>query len=561
MLATARGQRWRVREAPDLGELTNAQYPPLIARLLALRGHRTIDSAQAFLHGDRTGPPPDALPGMDRLIERVFEAIKRGERIAVYGDYDVDGVTATAILSEGLRDLGGDAVTYVPNRFNEGYGLSRAGLRAVRDLGANVVISVDCGINANSEIDYAAELGMDVIVLDHHEPPSELPHAAAIVDPKLGGGPPDFDGLASCGLAYTTVRALCAAAGRSVDATRYLDLAALGTVADMVPLTGENRRIVHDGLRALQASKRPGIRALLFAAGLDARSLDAGDLGFRLAPRINAAGRLEDASLALELLTTSDPHRAGELAGALSDLNTRRQAITENALRLARGLTSEECAGQSLIMVGHKDIPRGIVGLVAGKLVEEQYRPAVVYERGDELCHGSVRSIPEFDVVDCLYQGRELMERWGGHAQAGGFTVRTDRVDRLRGVLTEWANRQLADLDPRPTLDIDLETPLGAVRGPEIKWLQYFEPCGQENPSPVLVSRRVAVTDSRPVGSTKKHLRLKLRDGVATWPAMAFDMGHASPRPGQRIDVVYSIARDRGGMGMQLHVKDFAPAE
>jgi single-stranded-DNA-specific exonuclease len=401
---------------------------------------------------------------------------------------------------------------------------------------------------------------MDVIVLDHHEPPAVLPDAAAIVDPKLGGGPPDFDGLASCGLAFTTVRALCEVAGRSVDAARYLDLAALGTVADMVPLTGENRRIVHDGLRALQASKRPGVRALLAASGLDARMLDTSDLGFRLAPRINAAGRLEDASIALELLTTRNPRRAQELACALSDLNSRRQSLTQDAVALARRLADEECKGEPLIMVGHEEIPQGIVGLVAGKLVEELYRPAVVYERHDELCHGSVRSIPEFDVVRCLAQGGDLMERWGGHAQAGGFTVRTERVGQLREVFTAWARQQLADVDLRPTLDIDLETPLSGIRGDEIRWLQYLEPCGQENPTPVFVSRRVMVADSRTLGNGQKHLRLKLRDGAASWPAIAFDMGEAQPRPGARIDVVYSFGKDRGGMGLQLQIKDFAPA-
>lgn len=559
MLATALGRRWRVREAVDPGELTRTRYPPLIARLLALRGYRTVDAAHAFLHGDRTGPPPDALPGMDRLSERVFEAIERGERVAVYGDYDVDGVTATAILSEGLRDLGADVVTHVPNRFAEGYGLSVAGLRTVRDLGASVVISVDCGINANKEIEYAAELGLDVIVLDHHAPPPVLPDAAVIVDPKLGGGPPDFDGLAACGLAYTTVRALCAAAGRPADAARHLDLAALGTVADMVPLKGENRRIVHDGLRALQSSKRPGVRALLTAAGLDGRSIDTTDLGFRLAPRINAAGRLEDASLALELLTIRDEHRAHELAAALSDLNTRRQSLTRDAAELARRLADEQCKDEPLVMVGHADIPRGIVGLVAGKLVEELYRPVVVYEQQNGVCHGSARSIPEFDVVACLAQGGDLMERWGGHTQAGGFTVRTERVAELRDVFTAWAHRQLDHVDLRPTLDIDMETPLAEIRGREIQWLQYFEPCGQENPTPVFLSRRVMVADSRLVGPGNKHLRLKLRDGTATWPAMAFDMGEARPRPGERIDVVYTFAKDRGGLGLQLHIKDFAP--
>jgi single-stranded-DNA-specific exonuclease len=211
-------------------------------------------------------------------------------------------------------------------------------------------------------------------------------------------------------------------------------------------------------------------------------------------------------------------------------------------------------------MVGHADIPQGIVGLVAGKLVEELYRPAVVYEQQNGLCHGSVRSIPEFDVVACLAQGGHLMERWGGHAQAGGFTVKTEKVAHLRQVFTAWARAQLDGVDLRPTLEIDLETPLATIRGDEIRYLQYFEPCGQGNPTPVFVSRQVLVADSRLVGNGSTHLRLKLRDGAATWPAMAFDMAEVQPQRGDRIDVVYSFAKDRSGMGLQLHIKDFAPA-
>lgn len=568
MSESVRGRRWRVRPEPPAGGLAGSDLeragrgglslPPLIARLLTLRGVRTEAEARAFLHGDSSAPAPDALPGMDRLLGRLLAAIAGGERIAVYGDYDVDGVTATAILAEGLGDLGADVLTYVPNRFQEGYGLSTAGLRAVRDLGAEVVISVDCGINAVREVEYAAELGLDVVVLDHHAPPPVLPNAAAIVDPKLGDGPPDFAGLASCGLAFTTLRALYAAAGRSLDAERFLDLAALGTVADMVPLMGENRRLVRDGLKVLSRSHRPGVRALLAAAGLGGQTVDAADLAFKLAPRINAAGRLEDAALALELFTTPDERRAEVLAAELSELNACRQRMTDEAVALARRLAAEECAGARLIMVGHAAISQGIVGLVAGKLVEEWYRPSVVYEWRADLCHGSVRGIPEFDVVGCLAQGDALMERWGGHSQAGGFTVRSDRVARLRTIFTEWAEAQLRDADLRPVIEVDLETPLSALRGAEIRWLQYFEPCGQENPTPVFLSRRVAVIDSKQVGADRRHLRLKLRDGAVTWPAVAFDLGHAAPRPGQYLDVVYSLTPDRHGFGMELQVKDFA---
>lgn len=561
MLDSVRGRRWLIRSPQPLGELEDGRYPRLIARLLAQRGIRAAADAHRFFYNGDAPAEPLLIPGMEAAVARIRAAVQGGERIAVFGDYDVDGVTATAILTEGIAGLGGDVIAHIPDRFADGYGLTRAGIRAVRDRGARLLISVDCGINANDEIDYAAELGLGVVVLDHHQPPDRLPAADAIVDPKIGGGPAEYDGLASCGLAVTTLRALYAAQGRSLDEGRFLDLAALGTVADMVPLLGENRRIVREGLRALARSGRPGVQALCEAAGVEPGKLDTEAIAYRLAPRLNAAGRLENAGLALELLTTDDDGRAAELARVLSELNARRQQMTEEALTLARELAAAECGDAPLIMVGHPRIAQGIVGLVAGKLVEERYRPSIVYERGDDVCRGSVRSIPEIDVVRCLEQGGDLMERWGGHSQAGGFSVKTARVPRLKAVLSEWVGRELAGADLRPALQADAEVPLAEVRAAEIRWLPYFEPCGQENPAPMFVSRRVPVMRSWTVGTDGRHLRLKLRDGVATWDAVAFNLGHALPRPGTRVDVLYSIAPDRRGFGMELQVRDFAPSE
>ncbi len=559
MLESVRGRRWLIREAlpADVG---SSRAPRLITHLLALRGIRSNTDARQFLHG-QAGDDPIRIPGMEPAVARMRAAIAAGERIAVYGDYDVDGVTATAILSEGLQALGGDVVTHIPNRFTDGYGLTVAGLRAVRDQGARLVITVDCGINANHEVDFANEIGLSVVILDHHEPPPVLPDAAAIVDPKMGGGPPEYDGLASCGLAFTTLRALYDAAGTSLEAERYLDLAALGTVADMVPLVGENRRLVRDGLKSLARGRRPGIRALAAAASVDLATLDAAGIGYRLAPRLNAAGRLENASLALELLTTHDEARAVELAATLTDLNTRRQRLTEEGLAIARELAARECRDSPLIMVGHEQIAQGIVGLVAGKLAEEFYRPAAIYERGNEVCRGSVRSIREVDVVRCLSQGDTIMERWGGHSQAGGFSVRTDRVGELKAVLGDWVRRELAGQEPRPVFEADVETPLSSLGVAELQWLPRFEPCGQENPTPMFVSRRVPVMRSWTVGAEGRHLRLKLRDGPITWDAVGFNLGHAQPRPGARVDLLYSVVPDRRRNGLELHVQDFAPTD
>ncbi len=496
---------------------------------------------------------------MDRAVERLLRAIRTGERIAVYGDYDADGVTATAILSEGLRDLGADVITHIPDRFADGYGLTAAGLAAVRERGAALVVSVDCGVSAVEEIARARAAGMGVVVLDHHVPRAAVPLADAIVDPKLDdGAPPELAHLASCGLAYTLLRALYDARGRSLDEDRYVELVALGTVADIVPLAGENRRLVRRGLDALRRSGRPGVLALLESAGVRGTGVSATGIAFRLAPRLNAAGRLDHAALALELLTTADEVRARALAEHLNHLNARRQQMTDEAMQVALELARQDGHGSPLVMVGHPAISRGIVGLVASKLVEELYRPSIVYEAGAEYCTGSVRSIPEVSAVECLAQGADLLERWGGHRQAGGFTVRTDRLPALKLALGTWTAEQLAGVDLRPALVADLETPLAELQGADLQRLPYFEPCGEANPVPTFVSRDVTVVSARTVGSEGQHLRLRLRDGRRVWEAVGFGLARVIPTPGTRIDILYTVAPDRRGDGLELHLRDIA---
>lgn len=553
------GRRWTIRDSEPGEALIAAGVPPLTARLLTQRGVRTPGDARRFLVGDTSPADPLLLTGMPALVERLQRAIAAGERIAIFGDYDVDGITATAILVQGIAALGGDVIAHIPDRFTDGYGVTRPGLRSVRDRGAALVLTVDCGINANAEFEYAAEIGLDAAILDHHEPPAQLPEVAAIVDPKLGGGPPEFDGLASCGLAYTVLRALYATAGRSWDESHSLELAALGTVADMVPLRGENRRIVREGLQALRKTTRPGLLALFATARADAATLDAGAIGYRLAPRLNAAGRIRHAGLALDLLTTGDDARAATLAETLQALNTDRQQMTERAVSLARDLAASECSGRSLVMVGHPGIAQGVVGLVAGKLVEELYRPVIVYERGDELCRGSVRGIPEVNVVECLAHGRELMERWGGHSQAGGFTARTEHVERLRELLCEWTDTRLSGADLRPLLVADAEVSLAAFTPNELKWMERLEPCGMDNATPAFIARNLQVAGVRTMGEGGKHLRLNLR-GAPLSRAVGFGLGRHAPRPGSRIDALFTLARDRYAGGHELHLKDFALA-
>ena len=530
-----------------------------------------------------TGPPvehdPLLLPDIEPALARLRKALRVGERIAVYGDFDVDGVTASALLMEGLSasgGLGADAFAYIPDRFSEGYGLNCAALDRVRADGAALLIAADCGTNSPKEVAHARGLGMDVVILDHHLVLRGLPTAAATVNPKRADSRyPDRE-LATVGLAYKLMGALFESMGQAWDSERGLDLVALGTVADVAPVLGENRWLVKRGLERLAGSERPGLRALMEAAGIEPRQVNTEAIGYGLGPRLNAAGRLKHARLALELLLERDEEEAERRALELTTLNRERQERTAAALELAAELLEQEDAESPLIFVGHEDIPSGIAGLVAGRLAEGRYRPAVVYERGEKTSRASCRSIPEFDITGALQGCAELLERFGGHRAAAGFTARNEKLPSLKEGLLRQAEEALAGVELIPAIDIDAALPLSALRGREIRLISQMGPFGEGNPEPTFLSRGVEVVECRIVGSDGKHLRLKLRDsagggpasggardrgGRVTWPAIAFGLGEAGVREGQRLDVVYSLAADRRDNALELRVKDVAVTE
>jgi single-stranded-DNA-specific exonuclease len=391
---------------------------------------------------------------------------------------------------------------------------------------------------------------MDVVILDHHLVLREVPTAVPTVNPKRADSRyPDRD-LATVGLAHKLMRALFESMDQAWEGERWLDLVALGTVADVAPVLKENRWLVKRGLHQLARSERPGLRALMEAAGIEPRQVNTEAIGYGLGPRLNAAGRLKHARLALDLLLERDEDEAQRRALELTALNRERQERTAAAMELAAELLEQEDAESPLIFVGHEDIHSGIAGLVAGRLAEGWHRPAVVYERGEKTSRASCRSIPEFDIAGALQDCGELLERFGGHRAAAGFTVRNELV---------------------PIIDIDAALPLRALRGREIRLISQMGPFGEGNPEPVFLSRGVEVVECRIVGADGQHLRLKLRDahdggGRVTWPAIAFGLGEAEVREGQRLDVVYSLAADRGdnapstgsGQGLELRVKDVA---
>lgn len=564
-LGPALTRRWRLRGRFPEHALADTPYPPLVRHLLWHRGLRSAAEADAFIAGTLPdgGPDPLLLPDGGPAIDRLRRAVQDGETVAVYGDFDVDGITASAILIESLTELGARVVPYIPDRFSEGYGLNAAAVDTLRGQGATLLVTADCGTSSIAEFDHAGRAGMDVIVIDHHTVGSTLPPAVALVNPKRPDNRyPDRE-LASGGLAFRLMAGLYDALGQEWRPERFLDLAALSTVCDVAPLRGENRWLVKEGLRALARARRPGLRALMESAGVDPLRVDAGTIGYVLGPRLNAAGRLAHARLALDLLLEPDPGRAAEIALRLSALNQERQQATAAAMDLARELLADEDPATPLIFVGHAQIPAGIVGLVAGRLAEEYYRPAVVYERGEATSRASCRSIPEFDITAALRIRPDLLLRFGGHRAAAGFTAENDKLPALRQALLTHAREVLADVELSPVIDIDAQIPLHRVNGSLVQALTRLAPFGEGNPEPVFLSRGLEVADVRLLGSEGSHLRLKLRDPDgqgqrAVWPAIAFRRGGDDVAVGDRLDVVYSFGADNLVGGLELRVIDFA---
>lgn len=558
-------------------------YHPVLAQVLYNRGQDTPVKARAFLDGGAENlHSPFKMSGMAQAVSRIRAALKEGERIAVYGDFDADGVTSTALLTETLTALGGRVRPYIPHRVDEGYGLNNDALDALHREGVTLVITVDCGIRSVAEVQHAKAIGLDIIVTDHHSIGDELPPADAVINPKIdarrrltegrtNGYPEDM--LAGVGVAYKLAEALLKAAEaqdrRKVDLRLedLLDLVALGTVADLAPLNrAENRELVRRGLAVLNRAKRPGVYELLQVSGVEPGKVTTTSIGFVLGPRINAAGRLDSAMLAYELLATRDDITfAARLAGELQTLNLERQQRTAEAVAIARARVLDGAdADVPLIFDVDEAYKPGIVGLVAGRLCEEFYRPAIVAHREGDEARGSCRSIPEFDITAALDECADLLVRHGGHAQAAGFTVRLENLPRLRARLLDQAARALAGQELIPALEIDAEVPFAELNPVLAAELARLEPCGASNRPPLLATRGLRVEDCRTVGAEGKHLRLVLSDRVGSITAIAFKQGHwmGTLSRGSYVDVAYHLELNtwNGETRPQLNVQDLRPS-
>jgi len=494
-------------------------------------------------------------------------AIRRGEAIAVYGDFDTDGVTATALLVQTLSAMGARVRPYIPHRVDEGYGLNLDALRKLYRQGVRVVVTVDCGIRSVDEVEQASQ-GLELIVTDHHSVGPALPPAVAVINPRQPGCPYPFKRLAGVGVAFKLAQALIRVQGKlkeTGDLTEesLLDLVALGTVADLVPLLGENRSLVQRGLALLNEPSRPGAEALMANAGLRRGEVDATAIAFRLGPRINAAGRIDDAMLAYQLLASRDPLEARRLAAKLGELNSRRQVLTEETVTQAEAQVLSDDPEAHLYLAASEKFAPGIVGLAASRLTEAHYRPSVVVELGEEESRGSCRSIPEFDITAALDECATLLIRHGGHAAAAGFTIATENLEPLRHRLQAIAAEQLAGVELRPTLEIDAMLPLEEVSWATHALLGEIEPCGVDNPQPVLLSQGVEVRETRSIGSKRRHLKLTLRDGRGVaWDAIYFRHGELSSQIPDRIDIAYTLEIHEWNhkKQLQLNIQDLREA-
>jgi len=557
-------KRWIISPhiTPQAGEALNA-FPPILRQILFNRGLATDTDARAFLKAQPNfNNDPFQFTGMSAAVDRIQYALAHNEPIAIYGDYDVDGVTATALMVEALQKLGADVRGYIPNRFDEGYGLNTDALDALKADGVKLVITVDCGIRSPNEALHARTIGLDLIVSDHHHPDGlDLPPAFAVINPKQHGDTyPDKD-LAGVGIAYKIVEALASIqqSPTSLKLEDLLDLVALGTVADLAPLVGENRVLVRKGLRQIRETKRQGLFSLAGVADIKIDKVTAGNIGFMLGPRLNASGRLESALASLELLTTTDFMRAGQLAQQLDVQNRQRQSITRSMQRQAEEIAMSEDPEAFLLFAAHADFNPGVVGLAASRLTETYYRPAVVAAKNTEETRGSCRSIPEFHITDALDLCKDLLVRHGGHAAAAGFTVKNQNLPELVARLKSIAKDQLSGKDLRQTLSADMEVSLTELNFEVLKHLQYLEPTGYGNPDAVFVSRNVKVKASRTVGADAKHLKLTFEDERgATIDSIGFRLGHLRDTLPARVDVLYHFEANEwnGKRSLQLNLKD-----
>ena len=552
---------WNVAE-PEMGAvnaLVQSGYAPLTAMILSSRGIETPRQAQEYLACDAVLLDPFLMTDMDRAAGRVGLAMTRGEKIAVFGDYDVDGITATCLLTDFLRRHGADVISYIPGRLEEGYGLNPIAINQLHREGVNLIITVDCGITAVAEAELCAQLGIDLVITDHHECKDILPSAVAVVDPhRPDGGYPHMN-LSGVGVAFKLAAALSGDQEEVLE--EYADMVCLGTVADVMLLQGENRVFVSRGLQSLRRTKRPGIAALMKESGCAPDSVAASSIGFMLAPRINAAGRMGQIDLAVELFLTDDPDRAALLARQLCELNRQRQAVESEIYDQAISMLPQGKAPEAIVLA-EETWHQGVVGIVASRIAEEYCCPTFLICLDGDHGKASSRSFGGFNLFSSLTTLSPLLESYGGHELAAGFTISRSQIPEFRNRICQLAANYYCDDTPRTMLDVDCAIPPEMLTLKGIESLSALEPCGNGCPKPVLMMKNLTIERINLVGGGR-HMRLRLRSGRFGINAIYFSATPetASIAPGDVVDVAFNpqINEFRGERTVQMNVLDIRP--
>ena len=553
---------WKVSqpEAGAVNALVGSGYAPLAAMVLASRGMEDDHQARAYLDCNAPLLDPFLMTDMDKAAGRVGLAMSRGEKIAVFGDYDVDGITATCLLTDFLRRHGADAVSYIPGRLEEGYGLNPIAIHQLHDEGVKLIVTVDCGITAVSEAELCRQLGIDLVITDHHECKQTLPAAAAVVDPHRPDGGYPHKNLSGVGVAFKLASALCGSQEGVLE--EYADMVCLGTVADVMPLQGENRVFVARGLESLAHTRRPGIAALMAECGCAPEAVSASSIGFMLAPRINAAGRMGQIDLAVELFLTDDPDKAAEAARGLCELNRQRQAVESEIYRQAVSMLPMGKPPEAIVLAD-ESWHQGVVGIVASRIAEEYACPTFLICLDGEHGKASSRSHGGFNLFASLSALSPLLESYGGHELAAGFTISRANIPEFRRQICALAAQYYTDDVPRTVLDVDCAVSPELLTLHNVDALQMLEPCGNGCPKPVLMVKNLTIDRISMVGGGR-HMRLRLCSGHTYLNAIYFSANPqtVSIQPGDLVDVAFTpqVNEFRGTRTVQMNVIDIRPS-
>ncbi len=544
-----REYRWlqSTNDPAPIEQLTKEiNIPEALSRVLVNRGIVTYAQAREFFRPRLEDLlDPFLMNGMDDAVKRVQQAVEAKEKVLIFGDYDVDGTNAAAMCTLFLREIGIETTYHIPNRVTEGYGISKLGIDKAKQQGVTLIIAVDCGITAIQQVDYARSIGIEVIICDHHEPIDQIPNAVAVLDPIKPGCNYPFKYLCGCGVAFKLVQAICKSQGREELSYKYLDFVTLATAADIVPLVGENRILTKIGLTLLNENPRVGISALIESSGTQLGKINTGQIVFVLAPRINAVGRMGDATRAVHLLTSTDPAEASKLARVLEEENRNRRKMDEDTFALAQAMVerTHNVETDPVLVLHDTAWHPGVIGIVASRLVEKYYRPTIMLTTIDGVAKGSARSIVGFDIYRALKKVEDKLIQFGGHKYAAGLIVALDRVDEFRKALSETVNEMMPEEIRTPEIRIDAEITLSDISPRFLKILKEFAPFGPGNMRPIFMSKNVqSVGEPRIVGD--EHLRFRVRQDKQVFDTIGFGLGSRldSVRSnGKGLDVVFSV--------------------